>query len=117
MNLYFLLFHGRKDPKEVMDDWGFDGPIFGPIKWVHGTYCVNIKLGYSPGFPWAELRFYDDMVYYDGNYYGDWSASVLTEEELNRTEVKERLTTYEENKSRKEYQTEDKEKASQKIGP
>jgi hypothetical protein len=36
--LYIRLFHGRVDPEQDMDDWGSDGPIFGPYHFVHTTY-------------------------------------------------------------------------------
>jgi hypothetical protein len=36
--LYVGLFHGRNSPEQVMDGWGFDGPVIGPLKWFHTTY-------------------------------------------------------------------------------
>jgi hypothetical protein len=56
-----------------MDDWGTDGPVFGPYEFVHTTYGWDIKLGKSHG-NCDELYVYEDMVYYDGVYYGDWSV-------------------------------------------
>ena len=29
--MYLRLYHGRVDPDQEMDDWGFDGPTFGPL--------------------------------------------------------------------------------------
>lgn len=77
--LYIRLFHGRTNPDQEMDDWGSDGPIFGPYEFVHTTYMWDLKLGKSRG-NCDELYVYEDMVYYDGVYYGDWSifdAQVL----------------------------------------
>ena len=29
--MYLRLYHGRTDPNQQMDDWGFGGPIIGPL--------------------------------------------------------------------------------------
>lgn len=71
--LYIRLFHGRIDAEQDMDDWGSDGPIFGPYKFVHTTYKNFVKLG-KPDDDCDELFLVDDMLFYDGVYYGDWSA-------------------------------------------
>lgn len=71
--LYIRLFHGRTDPKQNMDDWGSDGPVFGPYQFVHTTYAYHIKLGRKDD-NCDELFIYEDMLYYDGVYYGDWSV-------------------------------------------
>lgn len=70
--IYMRLFHGRTNPEQDMDDWGTDGPIFGPYEFAHTTYAWDIKLGKADG-TCDELFVHDDMVYYDGVYYGDWS--------------------------------------------
>jgi hypothetical protein len=36
--LYLHLFHGRNTPDEKLDDWGFQGPYFGPLDYFHITY-------------------------------------------------------------------------------
>lgn len=76
--VYLELFHGRKSLKQNMDDWGDEGPIFGPYQWVHTTYNSEIKLGpdweENEGGP-AVLHIVDDCVYYNGMYYGDWSVT------------------------------------------
>lgn len=77
--LYIRLFHGRTDPTQDMDDWGSDGPVFGPYEFAHTTYAWDIKLG-KPDGNCDELYVFQDMVYYEGVYYGDWSifnAEVL----------------------------------------
>jgi hypothetical protein len=56
-----------------MDDWGSDGPLFGPYRFVHTTYGYHIKLGRQDD-NCDELFLYEDMLYYDGVYYGDWSV-------------------------------------------
>ena len=94
--LYLRLWHGRVDPDQEMDDWGDDGPIIGPLEYGHMTYASEIKLGFedvedhdrffirevsSYSIHSAEVRFTtetmlnisNDMVFYEGVYYGDWS--------------------------------------------
>ncbi|MDD5458639.1 MAG: hypothetical protein PHF37_04540 [Phycisphaerae bacterium] len=70
--IYIRLFHGRTDPEQQMDDWGSDGPVFGPYEFAHTTYGWDIKLG-KPDGNCDELFLYEDMVYYENVYYGDWS--------------------------------------------
>lgn len=74
--LFLRLFHGRKEPNQDMDDWGFDGPIFGPYIGIHGVYRNNINLSKRNG-DIDMLYVANDLVYYDGSYYGDWC--ILTE--------------------------------------
>jgi hypothetical protein len=71
--VYIRLFHGRTDPDQNMDDWGSDGPVFGPYTYVHTTYTTLIRLGDSDS-TCHELHVRQDMLYYDGVYYGDWTV-------------------------------------------
>lgn len=71
--VYIRLFHGRTDLDQQMDDWGTDGPVFGPYEFVHTTYGTNLKLG-KPDNACSELFTYEDLLYYEGVYYGDWSV-------------------------------------------
>lgn len=77
--LYLRLFHGRKDPAQEMNDWGADGPIFGPYRFVHTTYGAHVTLGLDNG-ELHDLYTVEDMIFYDNMYYGDWS--VFTEDSL-----------------------------------
>lgn len=74
---YLRLFHGRRrlgttgdgSPQyEELSDWGADGPVFGPFDHFHTTYATDIR------FDGGALRIVDEMVYYGGLYYGDWSV-------------------------------------------
>jgi hypothetical protein len=47
--MYVALFHGRDDPDTDMDDWGFDGPVIGPLEYVHTTYAADVKLRFIGG--------------------------------------------------------------------
>lgn len=73
--VYVHLFHGRRDPDQDMDDWGEDGPLIGPFQGVHTTYRDEIK-----GIIEGEAEWYasrapgDDMIYFRGVWYGDWTV-------------------------------------------
>ena len=89
--MYLHLYHGRVDPNQDMDDWGEDGPYFGPIEWANMTYMCNLRIGVGDSNElWInggvtvakdkeyrhEPCFVDDMIYYDGMYYGEWSVDL-----------------------------------------
>ncbi len=59
--LYLGLFHGRDTPDADMDDWGFVGPIIGPLEYAHTTYASEIKLHFVDGQR-ATLDFPDRAV-------------------------------------------------------
>lgn len=69
MAVYLHLFHGRDSIDDQLSDWGDNGPVLGPLPYVHVTYHSEIKIGddYEP------LRIVRDLVLYKGKYYGDWS--------------------------------------------
>ncbi len=82
------LFHGRDNPNEEIDDWGFDGPTIGPLRFVHTTYANFVRLAFVDEatqkrfFPDSPAVFPDpvdlyvdtDCLAYGGSYYGDWSV-------------------------------------------
>ena len=80
--LYLQLLHGRKSPDEEMEDWGFTGPLIGPLKFCHVTYNSTINLGFENGqetgpmFDRDGFGFHEDMIFYDGSYYGDWELKL-----------------------------------------
>jgi len=101
MPAYFELLHGRKllgkDDNgnrfwEHLDDWGADGPILGPFDFVHSTYGSRLQLGND-----AELQIVDDLVYYDGIGYGDFS--VCDESQSRLAGLMERRQEFEQLKS------------------
>ena len=65
-----MLWHGRTDVSEEMNNWGKSGPVFGPFPFFHMTYRCEIAFSQECGYL---LKIVDDLVYYDGKYYGDWS--------------------------------------------
>lgn len=92
--LYIRLFHGRADPEQDMDEWGSDGPVLGPYNFVHTTYGSIVRLGCKDD-SCDELFLYEDMLYYDGVYYGDWSVF----DELILNDSKYQATVFEQPKA------------------
>jgi hypothetical protein len=68
------LYHGRKDPNQDMDDWGTIGPVL-LVEGVTVTYGGNLRIKFTGQEDWEFLHefMHDDMFYYDGVYYGDFS--------------------------------------------
>lgn len=63
-NMYLRLFHGRENPDDEIEDWGLEGPVIGPV-YISGTYCsLRVNMEHLPRI--------DDMLYYNGIYYGDF---------------------------------------------
>jgi hypothetical protein len=75
--LYLKLFHGRETLEEQMDGWGTDGPVFGPLSYVHTTYRDTVHIGDDEG-DLGDLFLVEECLYYDGIYYGDWSAFITS---------------------------------------
>lgn len=82
--LYLGLFHGRDDPEKDLNDWGSNGPIIGPLNYVHTTYATHIKLdfvnasdikryGFNPDEMLC-LDIEDGMVKLGDHWYGDWTV-------------------------------------------
>lgn len=86
------LYHGRKDPGEQLDDWGFQGPVLRDVKQLQWTYghlyvlfdtneqceAARTQTGWKDG-PFEdslEILMLGDMVvtsHPDGEkHYGDW---------------------------------------------
>jgi hypothetical protein len=82
--LYLQLYHGRTEPGQQMEDWGFTGPTFGPLTCVVQTYFCTLRLHGDPHQElWLEK--YDDMIVWDGAYYGDMSIFIATGDEHRRS--------------------------------
>lgn len=88
--LYLNLIHGRTDPDQVMESWGTTCPVLiGPISQVHYTYnnAGRLSLDGWDSDIWLDtiiprellaqlpanvLVRFDDMLYFNGVFYGDW---------------------------------------------
>lgn len=92
--LYLGLLHGRHAPNEQMDGWGFAGPAIGPLKWCHTTYACDIKIEFESAEDAAlyfgqdhincDIEVDDDMIVFDGKYYGDWTVFYVEPEDCAR---------------------------------
>lgn len=76
--LYLRLYHGRKNPDQEMDGWGFEGPVFGPLSTVVMTYLSTIRIhGLAPSEEvWLETT--RDMIRWQGSYFGDFEIFIAT---------------------------------------
>lgn len=87
--LSIQLFHGRSDPNEQLDDWGFDGPCLGPLDGVQLTYGT-VRLD-GPFDELVSLGGVDDLLFYGGQYFGDARIGTV-DEQPPTAQVEERLT-------------------------
>ena len=71
--LSIKLYHGRKSPDENLNDWGTDGPLL-RIGGFHVTYLSTFRVMLEDK-DWYFLKFVDDLLYYDGVLYGDFTIS------------------------------------------
>ncbi len=74
MPVYLNIFHGRNHPSEELDDWGFDGPVVGPLASVGWTYG-NIRLIGEDGRD-EPLLVADDLIAFEGKFYGDFAIET-----------------------------------------
>lgn len=88
--IYLGLFHGRDERDQDMADWGYEGPMIGPLTYVHTTYASFIHLCFADAsrvplyFPAADgaancaaeetLQIVGDLLAYDGRFFGDWTV-------------------------------------------
>lgn len=72
--LYLGLMHGRRHRTETLDGWGSNGPIIGPLQYVHTTYGQEIHLADEEGNELPDLAISAGMVEFDGWFYGDWTV-------------------------------------------
>ena len=79
VQLIFRPLHGRTDKDQNMDDWGTTGPDL-IIEWYHCTYSATHTVGLVGTGDCCFLEITNDMIYYDGVYYGDWEVFLSTSE-------------------------------------
>lgn len=75
-SVYFRLYHGRRQPDQEMNEWGFAGPVFGPLSTVVMTYLRTIRLYALNGIDELWIDTHDDMAFWRGDYYGDFEIVV-----------------------------------------
>ena len=74
--MYLRLYHGRHAPDQEMDDWGFDGPTFGPLACYIHTYCSTFRIHGNSNSDELWLDRHDDMIRWDGRFYGDMEVFI-----------------------------------------
>jgi hypothetical protein len=74
--MYLRLYHGRTDPAQEMEGWGFVGPTFGPLSFYCHTYCCDLRIHAESGTSELRLQQYDDMIQWDGCFYGDMEVFI-----------------------------------------
>jgi hypothetical protein len=88
---YLKLLHGRSPVDFKLDDWGEDGPWIGSLEWFHCTYMTTIGIGFSGGEEYfgggdtvsdlpSPMYICQDMIYFNGIYYGDWELQRISNE-------------------------------------
>lgn len=62
-------FHGRKDPREEMQDWGFDGPkiIISTFAFTYGFLRI-----FNDDCHECDINEVEGLIEIDGAYYGDY---------------------------------------------
>jgi len=71
--LSIKLYHGRKSPDENLNDWGTDGPLL-RIGGFHATYLSTYRVMLEDK-DWYFLKFVNDLLFYEGVLYGDFTIS------------------------------------------
>jgi hypothetical protein len=95
-----IIFHGRDDPNQELDDWGYDGPTIYDVVALHGTYG-NLNVFFASDAAAAKaneqtgwdrfcsralrMKFHEELLVLsesDGcvRYYGDWEFQVVSNE-------------------------------------
>lgn len=74
--LYLRLYHGRTDPGQDMDDWGFAGPTFCPLSCYVQTYCSTFRIHGECDSSEVWLETCDDTIQWDGCFYGDMEVFI-----------------------------------------
>jgi hypothetical protein len=79
--MYLRLYHGRTDPGQQMEDWGFVGPTFGPLSCYVHTYCCTFRIHGDGGTSELWLETHDDMVRWDSCFYGDMEVFIARDDD------------------------------------
>lgn len=85
------LYHGRNNPEQEMNDWGFEGAILNGVDgiiWTYGVprvFFVNDNAlktakdltGWDEIADALEMRVYEDLIKTNEGYFGDWELSQM----------------------------------------
>lgn len=56
------LFHGRDNPEQDMEDFGYDGPTLNNLEFCHITYMAHLSIDRDEGPIFTALTFDTDML-------------------------------------------------------
>lgn len=92
--MYLGLLHGRDHPQQQMNDWGFNGPMIGPLQWCHTTYACTVRIAFESALDGLryfgkaetdhELELSGDLLVFGGKCYGDWTVYCVQPEDVSR---------------------------------
>jgi hypothetical protein len=92
--MYLGLLHGRDHPQQQMSDWGFNGPMIGPLQWFHTTYACTVRIAFESAIDGLryfgeagtdhEIELSGDLLVFGGKYYGDWTVYCVEPEDGTR---------------------------------
>lgn len=60
--LMLELFHGRDNPEQDMEDFGYDGPTLNNLEFCHITYMAHLSIDRDEGPIFTALTFDTDML-------------------------------------------------------
>ena len=91
--LYLGLFHGfrNENKRAASDGWGANGPMIGPLQFVHTTYGNDVKFKFinskdAAKYGLNEEDFLavnkDDTIEFRCMKYGDWTVFNVTKEDV-----------------------------------
>lgn len=95
--LYLHPWHGRNAPDEQLHDWGFDGPMIGPLAKVRfeaGDYSQRIDPSFTitrPDGSTETFTYTEALGVYNQHYFGDWSVIEATPEQAAKSQESYRL--------------------------
>ncbi|KTC69786.1 hypothetical protein Lbir_1926 [Legionella birminghamensis] len=83
------LYHGRNNPEQEMDDWGFEGVTLDGVEgiiWTYGVprvYFVNENAlqiakgltGWDALGDGLEMHVFEDLIKTKEGFFGDWELS------------------------------------------
>jgi hypothetical protein len=79
--MFLNLFYGRIDKGQTMGGPGLEGPSFEVFS-VQGIYTSNIKVLTEESGELEFFWYFEDMIKYDGVYYGAWSVTESPRNEV-----------------------------------
>lgn len=84
--LYLHPFHGRRNPNAKLGDWGFAGPVIGPVGSFHVTYQGHLRVWFENETEF-EFEFLCGLLCVGNAYFGDAVVEHFDEKSLEAFEI------------------------------